>query len=113
MNKGDQEEMSDNEYRPRHGHATLNRLAQPDDFGNHYAGEIWQSDGKGKLVKHWLNGKLVKGSNGPFQSIKMGRPKKTKFGEQITADDPDYKPAGKPDQEPEPVKADFEDDIPF
>ena len=104
--------MSDNEYRPRNGHATLNRNAKTDDFGNDYSGEIWLSDGKGKLVKHWLNGKIVHGSNGPFQSLKTGKPK-IKNGAQIIEDDPDYKPAGKPDQEPEPVKADFEDDIPF
>ena len=104
--------MNDTTYRPRHGHATLNRLEKTDDFGNDYSGDIWLSDGEGKLIKHWLNGKIVHGANGPFQSLKTGKPKQ-KNGQQITEDDPDYEPAAKPNQEPKPIKADFDDDIPF
>lgn len=101
--------MNDTTYRPRHGHATLNRLEKPDDFGNDYKGDVWQRDNKGYLIKHWLNGKKVNGQNGPFLSLKMGKPK-TKGGQIVTVPDPDMEQKAEP---AEIDKSSFEDDIPF
>lgn len=100
------------EYKARHGSFTLNQQ-EPDQFGNTWSGTIWQRDGKGKLVKHWLNGADKNGGNGPFVSGFIGKPK-LKQGQAETAEDPDYTP---PPQQPASKDREqgkfYDDDIQF
>ena len=100
--------MSD--YDPKHGEETLNKNKEPDDYGNDYSGSRWEKDEKRNLlVLHWVNGKIRNGSNGPFLSIKLGKPKKDKDGKEITA------PIVETEKPEEPAKTDDfkDDDIPF
>ena len=81
---------------------TLNAQA-PDEYGNTYNGTFETKDGR----RFWMNAKDVNGSNGPFISGYVGKPKQPKQAPQTPPAAPKPSPEAAAEADP------FDDDIPF